>query len=553
MYYTRSIKRILFWAVLLPVVGMLVVAFFASPQLLETQFDPQAYACADGEVLTLVADTPRLKCISLTIATADTTAAVKACAEGEVAKGFLGNKLICALLAVSGIDLSKIVANYSACEEGDEIVYNSASKPACVKRVLKESGTVISSGAWFGFSTSLLNESVLAVGAPNDDGKKGSVYICNFSADSWVCNKKLSDGVAGLTLANNMQFGSAVSLHETNTEVACTETEKKIENLCDSQDKRKVRNIAVGAQNGAGRGPGAVYVCNDRNGSGSWSCGTPIDGAGEPLDYFGSRAVLWLDDETIAVGSQRLNSGEGGIFVCEDNSGWSCTQELPHNGADGLDLTPGDRFGNSIAQLDTNTFAIGAWEDSTGGGAKGAVYICSNANDTWSCSTKIADGNGVALQNSERFGTDVATIDEKTIAVGAWEYGAGSIGAVYTCEEDTSNNWSCRIAISSESSGLTRPGFVIGRLGSGVSVVSFDTCKDTRLCTKGENIEKMIAVGAPNSDSGRGVAYTCRTTDDVWICEHKIVNKTVNLRCPAGQIINGERDADGNVVCGAKP
>ena len=171
-----------------------------------------------------------------------------------------------------------------------------------------------------------------------------------------------------------------------------------------------------------------------------------------------------------------------------------------------------DEFGRSVAFGD-GVLAVGAWDDSTGGTERGAVYLIEDGGNNWADIvagdvTKIAHSAGVIdLEDYDGFGTSVS-FDGDVLAVGApWNsVGATVSGAVYLIK-DGGNDWADIVAddvtkLSGSTGGLSLSN--LDYFGYSVSLVP-----DT---TDGGNASgRLLAVGAYGADAGgtdRGIGVS---------------------------------------------
>jgi hypothetical protein len=262
----------------------------------------------------------------------------------------------------------------------------------------------------------------LAVGARFDDTdgeNRGAVHILFLNADGTVKSRtKIASGTGGgPTLANNDLFGRSVA------------------NLGDL-DGDGVADLAVGA---------------DRDDTGG--------------DSRGAVYVLFLNASGTVKSSAKIASEIGGGPVLADIDSFGSSL-----------ANVGDLDGDGVVDL-----AVGARQDSTGGGSRGAVHILFlNASGTVKSSTKIASeiGGGPALANSDLFGFSVANLGDvdgdgvTDLAVGAYgdDTGAAYAGAVHILLLNSDGTVKSSTKIASGAAG--GPTLAIGnRFGSSVAHV----------------------------------------------------------------------------------
>ena len=110
---------------------------------------------------------------------------------------------------------------------------------------------------------------------------------------------------------------------------------------------------------------------------------------------------------------------------------WVISQKLVPN-----DTAQADRFfGYSVAAIDANTLAIGAVGDANGATGNGAVYVFGKSGGSWSISQKLVPND--TAQANRQFGSSVAAIDANTLAIGAFQDDNGGAiinGAVYIAD-----------------------------------------------------------------------------------------------------------------------
>jgi len=263
---------------------------------------------------------------------------------------------------------------------------------------------------FFGFSVAAIDANTLAIGAVGDANGatgNGAVYVFGKSGGSWSISQKL---VPNDTAQANRQFGSSVAAIDANT-------------------------LAIGASqdnNGGATANGAVYVFVKSTG---WSISqklVPNDTA--QADRFFGYSVAAIDANTLAIGAFEDNNGgasNGAVYVFVKSTGWSISQKLVPN-----DTAQANRFfGFSVAAIDANTLAIGAVGDANGAAANGAVYISGKSGGLWSISQKLVPND--TAQAVRVFGSSVAAIDANTLAIGAFQDDNGGAiinGAVYIAD-----------------------------------------------------------------------------------------------------------------------
>jgi len=137
---------------------------------------------------------------------------------------------------------------------------------------------------------------------------------------------------------------------------------------------------------------------------------TASDGA--QFDHFGTAVGLSEDGNTLMVGAEEFNSGEGAVYVfTKPAGGWSVSSSFVAK------LTPSDGgglFGESLAlSRDGSTLVVGAQEANVGlNSAQGAAYVFVKPGGSWTTTTesaKLTESAGDALDES---GTPVSVSND---------------------------------------------------------------------------------------------------------------------------------------------
>jgi len=234
-------------------------------------------------------------------------------------------------------------------------------------------------------------------------------------------------------------------------------------------------SIMVGAE-GTNAGQGAAFVFSrNQGGANNWGQVkklTALDGAVNHL--FGSAVAV--DGDTLVVGAHRddvgANADQGSAYLF---SGLDCdfTEQAHPVASDGA---ASDQFGRAVA-VEGDTLVVGA----SGGDDKGSAYVFSRNQGgagVWGQVAKLTASDGVA---TDQFGTAVA-VDGDTIVVGTQvhDVGANSLqGAVYVYSRNQggANNWGeVKKLLSSDGAAFARFGvamavdgdtLVVGAWGAG--------------------------------------------------------------------------------------
>lgn len=306
----------------------------------------------------------------------------------------------------------------------------------------------------FGASVALSADTA-AVGAPLDDGGRGSGYVFTRAGVLWTPQSKLSYG--GVTTAH---FAEALAL-DGDTLVAGAPYDDVPPLVATGAAFVFVRSGVAWSQQqrltaaggaGEGRFGSALALSGDTVVAGAWSADTPAgaqtgaayvftrasgawseqckltaaDGAAD--DRFG--AAVALSGTTALAGATyhatvpRWRAGAAYAYV-RSGACWSAQQQLA-----GRDNAGGDYFGVALA-LDGDTLAAGAWLDDTpAGDASGAVVVYTRTAGGWSEQQKLAVTDG---ERYDSFG-DALALDGDTLVAGAPEQDDGAdddVGAAY--------------------------------------------------------------------------------------------------------------------------
>ncbi len=304
-----------------------------------------------------------------------------------------------------------------------------------VKLSNSHSGISLDNNDRFGWSVSLSNDGTkLAVGTEQDDDggwNRGAVYLYTVGGSTWGRTVKqavkLSHGATltsgTISLSNGDYFGSGVSL---------------------SGDGTKLAVGALGSD-GGGHWRGAVYLYTV--GGATWgSTVTQVmklfDGAFlssgatvslDDYDWFGTSVSLSGDGTKLAVGAEQDDDGgsdqyanRGAVYLYIVDKTVTQTNKPKMFSRKNLSLTYNEGFGTDVALSDDGTkMAVGAEFNDTGGTNRGAVYLFEmsggkNFGEDLYYTAKIAHGNGVSLNNIDRFGAGVAlNHDGSRLLVGA--------------------------------------------------------------------------------------------------------------------------------------
>jgi hypothetical protein len=308
---------------------------------------------------------------------------------------------------------------------------------------------------YFGTSVSVSGDTLI-VGAPRDDGYRGSAYVFarnHGGADSWAQVAKLTalDGATG------DRFGSSVAI---------------------SGD-----TIIVGAPGDDGYQGSAYAFRRNQDGPDGWGQVTKLVASdGVAGDRFGTS--ISLDQSTTVVGAYKKVLNRGAAYVFERNQGgadtWGEVAKLNASGGQA-----GDWFGYSVA-VSGDTVVVGAPYDLIGSSSTGSAYIFErnqDGADAWGQVGHLVASDGTA---GDAFGFSVS-ISGSTVAIGASYDSAGDTfsGSAYVFErnQDGAGSWGevAKLTASDAAGG--------DRLGHGIAI----------------NGDTVVA-GAPYGPTGGSVA-----------------------------------------------
>jgi len=283
----------------------------------------------------------------------------------------------------------------------------------------------------FGYSVAIDGERVI-VGAPGDNiasTDEGSAYVYLRSGTVWNQEAKLAGDPNG-----GDQFGSSVAISGL--------------------------TVAVGSNspNGTMGRQGAVHVFTKGT---IWTLQQKLvanDAA--TFDAFGFERAVAIDGETMVIGSRGANVGanqsQGAAYIFT-RSGSTWTQQQKLTAPDGV---ANAEFGFSVA-INGETAVVGAWQDSSSPGVRGAAYVFVRSGAFWLFQQKLTPSDG---QDGDRFGRSVG-IDGETVIVGLEPsvFLLSRPGSAYIYVR-SGNNWT-------EQQKLTAPNVTFSnRMGSSVAI-----------------------------------------------------------------------------------
>ncbi len=397
---------------------------------------------------------------------------------------------------------------------GDDATWGSTLSQK-TKIVHGVAGLVLSPHDGFGSALALSADgSKLAVGAALDNSGNtdaGAVYLFSIegSDSTWGSTvrqtKKIADGAAGLTLAADDEFGSAVAL---------------------SADGGKLAVGAKGDNTGGSAYEGAVYLFSI--GGNTWGStvrqAKKIAHGSDGLtlakdDVFGGSVALSADGGKLAVGAYWDNTGgdnTGAVYlftVAGATWGGKVTQTKKlADGVDGLSLVQAGRFGSSVAlSADGSKLTVGAIGSDS---IKSAVYLFTlNTGANWGGT--IPEPQNIIGSTGDKFGSAVALSgDGLKLVVGASadDSNGYNAGTVYTYTVSNDKGWGTTVT-------QTNKAVATNDIAVAISQVNKVFKRQNLSLTRNEGFGRSVAlsgdgtkmaVGAEFNDTGgtnRGAVY----------------------------------------------
>jgi FG-GAP repeat protein/fibronectin type III domain protein len=279
------------------------------------------------------------------------------------------------------------------------------------------------------FGSPSISGDIVVIGAPADDGGRGSAYVFVRSGATWSQEAKLtaSDGASG------DRFGGSVAIHEA--------------------------TILVGAT-GVSNRKGAAYVFV-RSGS-TWSHEanlTALDGV--PGDLFG---VVSLSGDTAVIGAQGHDFAKGIAYVfTRDGTAWSEQANLA--ASDGI---YGDGFGLGVSLSGDTAIVAAPFGNGVGyDSKKGAAYVFTRSGTTWSQEAKLTASDATA---DDSFGQPAVDGGIAVIGSAGDDDQGVSSGSAYIFVR-TGTTWSQEAKVQASDGGpLRRYGTTVALSGSLVIV-----------------------------------------------------------------------------------
>jgi hypothetical protein len=268
-------------------------------------------------------------------------------------------------------------------------VYPVVVDPMIWNELAQLTATDLMLGDLFGRSVALSGDTAI-VGAPGQFGSGfGAAYVFVRTGGTWSQEAKLtaSDGAAGDL------FGSAVAL---------------------SADG----NTAVVGAYGKSSSKGAAYVFV-RSGS-MWSQQQQLTAGSAAGDQFGSAVAVSGDGKVALVGAPAASGVGFGYWFTRSGTTWSSAQALPE-----INVPSGGRFGASVALSGDGQVALIGSPGRNGG--QGAALVYTFASNLFSLQAELDATGGAA---NDQLGYAVALSADATTAL-AGAYRASSKGAAY--------------------------------------------------------------------------------------------------------------------------
>jgi cysteine-rich repeat protein len=323
-----------------------------------------------------------------------------------------------------------IGAPYDDASRGSAYIYKRSNT-----RVLFSSATSIklipsnrAEGARFGESVSVFGN-VAVVGAPGDDGYKGSAYIFQSSDGgvAWPASETTKLTVS----ASYSAFGMSVSIYNHVVLIGASEEEygkgsayvfrSSDEGVTWSQMAKLTAadaadfanfgnsvsifsNIALIAAYGDANQRGSAYIFRSTNGGVTWSQAakmTPSNGS--EYDRFGSSVSIY--NNIALIGASEDDSYRGRVYVFRSSDGGSTWPASETASLTAFNRMPNEYFGDSVS-IYNNTALVGARGDDS---RRGSAYIfrSSDGGVTWPAS-RAAKLTAPDSSPDEKFGSSVS-------------------------------------------------------------------------------------------------------------------------------------------------
>ena len=270
----------------------------------------------------------------------------------------------------------------------------------------------------------------LYVGSDGDNtggSQRGAVYIFTKSDSVWSYSAALAHGSNGLTLENDLGFGSALALSPDESILTIGASKKE-------------------SDGGANINTGAVYLMI-KDADDNWEYSTIIENGFDDLvlanrALFGSSVTFSSDGDILMVGASGENTGgskRGAVysFTKGEDDSWSYdSAETIDSDTDDFTLEDNSRFGSSAAlSPDGSRFYVGARGKKNDDTNRGSVHMFIRNNNAWIHSLTIDSlMPTLSYGETDSFGDSAALApDGNTLFIGATNDGSGGVnrGAVH--------------------------------------------------------------------------------------------------------------------------
>lgn len=298
-------------------------------------------------------------------------------------------------------------------------------------------------GAFLGYSVAV-SGTTAAVGAMNDDGGNGAVYVYVQTGSSW----SLQQEVVASHGSSDDQFGYAVALSGDTLLVGASSGNQGqgaayifVRSGAVWSQAQELTETSGGANDGFGSSVALALTSNGTNGaavvgapgkfgsmgaadvytlSSTWQFAEEFVGTSAG-DQFGFSVGVSPDATTAVVGAYGASNRRGEAYVLtKSGATWATANQAIIQATGGQ---PQDSFGYSVAAADGEVL-IGAYQNTST--TPGAAYVFTGSGTSWTQQAKLTPSDGA---NGDFFGYSVA-LDGNTAFVGAYEK-AGTSGAAY--------------------------------------------------------------------------------------------------------------------------
>lgn len=250
-------------------------------------------------------------------------------------------------------------------------------------------------------------------------------------------------------------------------------------------------NMAIVGAPGVRDGSGSVFMFA-RSGRHWHHAGTIADPRGTAMDEFGwSVGISATRSGTdVVIGATDDNNNSDVVYVYAFSAGtWHQQAALADPGA-----SNGDNFGDAVA-ISGSTVVVGS---TCINNHSGVSYIYARSGSTWNLQATLPDPDG---NPNDEFGTAVA-ISGATAVISAADENSGA-GVAYIFGRGSGGTWSRRARLADP---LAHSGDLFG-----YSVAAIGTA---------------AIIGAPDANSGRGIAYVYALSGKTWKRQARLADPT---------------------------